>query len=100
MHGAAAGDSVCSAPVTERLVAGLGERDDPATADARRRLARLTEREREVAEAVAAGSANAAIAADLHMSEATVKTHVSRVLAKTGAENRVQIALLIYQTRG
>ena len=50
-----------------------------------------------MANAVAAGSSNAVIAADLRMSEATVKSHVSRILAKTGAENRVQIALLIYQ---
>jgi DNA-binding NarL/FixJ family response regulator len=99
VHLAAAGESVFSAPITERLVAQLDRPDDAATADARRRLDRLTDREREVADAVAAGSSNATIAADRHMSEATVKTHVSRILAKTGAENRVQIALLIYRTR-
>lgn len=98
VHVAAAGDSVFSAAVTERIVARVSSRDDATTADARRRLARLTEREREVAGAVAAGSSNATIASDLRMSEATVKSHVSRILTKTGAENRVQIALLVYQT--
>jgi len=97
VHVAAAGDSVFSAAITRRIVATIGQSDAAATADARGRLARLTDREREVANAVAAGSSNAAIAADLRMSEATVKSHVSRILAKTGAENRVQIALLVYQ---
>jgi DNA-binding NarL/FixJ family response regulator len=97
VHVAAAGDSVFSAAITKRLVATIGHPDSAATADARDRLARLTDREREVAESVAAGSSNAVIAADLHMSEATVKSHVSRILAKTVAENRVQIALLVYQ---
>lgn len=99
VHVAAAGDSVFSATVTARVVSRLGAPDDAATADARRRLARLTDRERQVADAVSAGSSNATIADDMHMSEATVKTHVSRVLAKTGAENRVQIALLVYTVR-
>nr|WP_211261200.1 response regulator transcription factor [Pseudonocardia acaciae] len=98
VHVAAAGDSVFSATVTERIVARISSRDDATTADARRRLARLTEREREVADAIAAGSSNATIASDLRMSEATVKSHVSRILTKTGAENRVQVALLVYQT--
>jgi DNA-binding NarL/FixJ family response regulator len=97
VHVAAAGDSVFSAAITKRLVATIGHPDSAATADARARLTRLTDREREVAEAVAAGGSNAVIAAELHMSEATVKSHVSRILAKTAAENRVQIALLVYQ---
>lgn len=97
VHVAAAGDSVFSATVTERIVARISSPDDATTADARRRLARLTEREREVADAIAAGGSNAAIASGLRMSEATVKSHVSRILTKAGAENRVQIALLVYQ---
>ena len=62
---------------------------------ARERLGQLSAREREVALAVGQGRANAEIAADLHMSVATVKAHVSRVLVKLEAENRVQIALLV-----
>ena len=60
------------------------------------RLARLTDREREVALAVAQGQSNAEIAAELYMSVATVKAHVSRLLAKLELNNRVQIALLAH----
>jgi DNA-binding NarL/FixJ family response regulator len=102
IHVVAGGESVFSASVTETLVRQLG--GDGAGSSrartARQRLGTLTERERAVAEAVAAGRSNAAIAATLFLGEATVKTHVSRVLAKTGAENRVQIALLVYEARG
>lgn len=60
------------------------------------RLARLGEREREVALAVGRGSSNAEIAAALFMSVPTVKAHVSRILAKLDLNNRVQIALLVH----
>ena len=66
---------------------------------ARERLAALSDREREVALAVGEGRANAEIAAALHMSVATVKAHVSRLLAKLDADNRVQIALLVQDAR-
>jgi DNA-binding NarL/FixJ family response regulator len=93
----AAGDPVLSPTVTRQLMehaAGTG-------ADTRRRHARvrmdaLNDREREVAVAVGRGLSNAEIAATLFMSVATVKTHVSRILAKLDLNNRVQIALLAY----
>jgi DNA-binding NarL/FixJ family response regulator len=92
-----AGDGMLSPAVTRRLislVAGrAGERDRHERA--RERLASLSEREREVALAVGRGCSNAEIAADLHMSVATVKAHVSRLLSKLELENRVQIALLV-----
>jgi DNA-binding NarL/FixJ family response regulator len=56
--------------------------------------------DREVALAVGRGLANADIAAELHMSVATVKAHVSRLLVKLGVENRVQIALLVQDATG
>jgi DNA-binding NarL/FixJ family response regulator len=56
----------------------------------------LTEREREVVVAVAQGLSNAEIGKRLFMSEATVKAHVSRVLAKLGMANRVQAAILVH----
>ena len=62
---------------------------------ARDLLEALSPREREVALAVGRGLPNAEIAAELHMSVATVKAHVSRLLAKLGVDNRVQIALLV-----
>ncbi|MYR62546.1 DNA-binding response regulator, partial [Streptomyces sp. SID625] len=63
---------------------------------ARERLAALNAREREVAVRVGQGLANARIAGELYMSVATVKTHVSRILAKLSLNNRVQIALLAH----
>ncbi|MET9551767.1 response regulator transcription factor [Streptomyces sp. NPDC006645] len=93
----AAGEPVLSPAVTRQLmvhVAGAptGVRKDAATG----RLARLGEREREVALAVGRGSSNAEIAAALYLSVPTVKAHVSRILAKLGLNNRVQIALLVH----
>jgi DNA-binding NarL/FixJ family response regulator len=66
-------------------------------ADARTKLGLLTGREREVALAVATGAGNAEIARSLFMSEATVKVHVSRAIAKLGLDNRTQIAILAHQ---
>ena len=65
------------------------------TEHARQRLATLSPREHDVALAVGQGHANAEIAAALHLSVATVKAHVSRLLDKLDVDNRVQIALLV-----
>ncbi|WP_089106883.1 response regulator [Streptomyces hyaluromycini] len=93
----AAGDPVLSPAVTRQLMRhAAGTRADTRQARARERLAALNDREREVAVAVGRGLANAEIATGLFMSVATVKTHVSRILAKLGLNNRVQIALLAY----
>ncbi|MET9659701.1 response regulator transcription factor [Streptomyces sp. NPDC006510] len=97
----AAGDPVLSPAVTRQLMAraaGTGSRDGRADrADrARQRIAALAEREREVAIAVARGRSNAEIAATLYLSVATVKTQVSRILARFDFNNRVQIALLVH----
>ena len=94
----AAGEGMLSPTVTRRLIAhvagsaaGAQARSDAA----RERLAVVSQREREVAIAIGHGKSNAEIAGELYMSVATVKAHVSRLLAKLGAENRVQIALLV-----
>ncbi|WP_393097160.1 response regulator [Streptomyces sp. LN325] len=93
----AAGDPVLSPTVTRRLMEQVaGGPADTRRGTARDRIAVLNDREREVAVAVGRGASNAAIAAELYMSVATVKTHVSRILAKLGLNNRVQIALLTY----
>jgi DNA-binding NarL/FixJ family response regulator len=93
----AAGEAMLSPTVTRRLIAhvaddGLGGR----RARARELLDRLTDREREVAVAIGQGKSNAEIAAELYMSVATVKAHVSRLLQKLELDNRVQIALLAH----
>jgi DNA-binding NarL/FixJ family response regulator len=91
----AAGNAMLSPAVTRRLIAEFttgGARADAA----RRRLEALTERELEVVVAVARGLSNAEIGRELFMSEATVKAHVSSVLAKLGLGNRVQAAVLAH----
>jgi DNA-binding NarL/FixJ family response regulator len=93
----ATGEAMLSPSVTRTLLAHLGDsavNDRRAAATAR--LASLSDREREVAVAVAAGASNADIAAQLYLSEATVKAYVSRLLAKLDAANRVQIAILVH----
>ncbi|WP_343951173.1 response regulator transcription factor [Nonomuraea longicatena] len=93
----AAGEPILSPAVTRQLIThvadgGAGERTDRA----RTLLARLSEREREVALAVGQGRSNAEIGSALYMSVATVKAHVSRILTKLELSNRVQIALTVY----
>jgi DNA-binding NarL/FixJ family response regulator len=93
----AAGEAMLSPGVTRRLLDHLAD----GGADARRAashelLERLTDREREVAVAVAQGKSNAEIASELFMSVATAKAHVSRLLTKLELNNRVQIALLAH----
>jgi DNA-binding NarL/FixJ family response regulator len=98
VHKVAAGEHMLSPTVTAQLIARLGDTapvDDRAS-QARALLARLSEREREVAVAVGQGLANAQIAAELYMSVATVKAHVSRILDKLGVENRVQVAICVH----
>jgi DNA-binding NarL/FixJ family response regulator len=93
----AAGEAMLSPSVTRTLLAHLGDSEvNERRATATARLALLSDREREVAVAVGAGASNAEIAAQLYMSEATVKAHVSRLLTKLDAANRVQIAILVH----
>jgi DNA-binding NarL/FixJ family response regulator len=93
----AAGTPVLSPTVTKRLIARVAETDTSTRqALAATRLEALNTREREVAVEVAKGSSNAEIAATLHLSVPTVKTHVSSILTKLGLNNRVQIALLTH----
>ncbi|MHA7135289.1 response regulator [Oerskovia turbata] len=92
----AAGRPILSPSVTAQLIAAVSHGTDRGTVtDARERLATLTEREAEVARAVARGLSNAGIAAELFLSVGTVKAHVGRLFDKLGVDNRVQIALLV-----
>jgi DNA-binding NarL/FixJ family response regulator len=92
-----AGDAVVAPSATRRLLEHVSgslpgaPREDP-------RLAQLTAREREVLLEVARGRSNAEIATDLFLAEATVKTHVGRLLSKLEQRDRVQLAVLAYET--
>ena len=94
VHG---GDAVLAPTTTRRLIAHVA-RGLPGPPTGPDPLARLTEREREILVEVATGDSNAEIARRLYLSEATVKTHVGRVLAKLGLRDRVQAAVLAYET--
>ncbi|WDV52785.1 response regulator transcription factor [Streptomyces coeruleorubidus] len=100
----ATGDAVVAPSLTRRLLdayvhhlptdptAETSPQDDP-------RLATLTDREREILTVIGKGWTNTEIAARLHLAESTVKTHVGRILAKTGSRDRIQAVILAYDTK-
>lgn len=96
----AAGQSILSPSVTAGVLASVRDArragDDSARQAARDRLAALTDRELEVAQAVGAGMSNAEISRELYLSVATVKAHLGRILDKLGADNRVQVAITVH----
>ena len=95
---AAAGDSMLSPGVTRQLITRITAEDRTRRRrDALDRLRGLTEREREVLIEIGLGHANAEIAAHLHMSEATVKSHISRLFDKLSVTNRVQLAIAAFR---
>lgn len=97
----AGGDAVVAPSLTRRLLDAYVHHlpttpGGPATPDAR--IGSLTDREREILTVIGQGWTNSEIAERLHLAESTVKTHVSRILAKTGARDRVQAVILAYDT--
>ncbi|MFF1528347.1 response regulator [Cellulomonas sp. NPDC058312] len=95
------GDAVIAPSSTRRLLEHLVTAlpaEQPQTAAAQEQLASLTEREREVLVLMARGRSNTEIGSDLFVAEATVKTHVGRILAKLGARDRVQAVVVAYET--
>jgi DNA-binding NarL/FixJ family response regulator len=95
----ARGDAVVAPRVTRRLLETFAAQLPSTDRTADPRLARLTGREREVLAQVATGRSNAEIAAELTLSELTVKTHVGRILMKLELRDRTQAAVLAYQER-
>jgi DNA-binding NarL/FixJ family response regulator len=96
----ASGESMLSPTVTRRLIDHLaadGQGDERRLAADQ--LRRLSPRDMQIADAIAQGKANAVIAAELHLSVATIKSHVSGMLATLQLENRVQLALMVQDTR-
>ena len=93
----ARGEPVLSPAVTRRLIArAAGSAQDARQRRAREQLARLSDREREIAAEVGAGKSNMEIGAALFVSLPTVKKHVSHILTTLDLNNRVQIALLVH----
>jgi DNA-binding NarL/FixJ family response regulator len=100
VHKVMDGEAMLSPTITRRLIDLVTADPAPPSPTPGRRstelLARLTEREREVAVAVGRGLSNAEIGTEVYLSVATVKTYVSRVLTKLEVTNRVQVALLVH----
>lgn len=94
----AAGDALLAPSVTRRLLDKFATKLPPVDPDLPRALASLTERETEVLKLMARGLSNAEIAQQLYVTETTVKTHVSRLLAKLGLRDRAQAVVLAYET--
>ncbi|WP_251838444.1 response regulator [Oceanitalea stevensii] len=93
----ARGEPMLSPSVTAQVItAATRTPDDTREKQARERVSRLTDREREVAVAIGRGLSNAEIAAELYLGLATVKTHIGRLFTKLEASNRVQIALCVH----
>jgi DNA-binding NarL/FixJ family response regulator len=92
----AAGDALVAPAITRRLLEQFVARPKPG-ARAPQALAQLTDRELEVLRHVARGLANAEIAQTLHLSQATVKTHMTRILAKLGLRDRAQAVVAAYE---
>jgi DNA-binding NarL/FixJ family response regulator len=93
-----AGDAVIAPSATRRLIERFVEAAPPDPAGLAAALAPLTTREREVLTLLGRGLSNAEIAGRLYLSEATVKTHVGRVLGKLGLRDRIQAVVLAYET--
>ncbi|MGW4093125.1 response regulator [Nocardia sp. NPDC004750] len=96
VHAAARGDALIAPSITARLLtafAGAGRAAAPA-----RPAMELTEREEHVLATVARGRTNNEIAAELHISLSTVKTHIASLMAKLGARNRVELVIWAYET--
>ena len=94
----AAGSEMLSPAVTRRLIAEyVAPRDHPLRTESRRKLALLSDRERDVLTLIGRGLSNADAAQNLFMSEATIKTYVSRMLTKLELANRTQAAILAHE---
>jgi DNA-binding NarL/FixJ family response regulator len=93
----AAGEALLAPSVTRRLIAHFADRNR-VTASMPWALDELTDREREVLVLIARGLSNAELAATLHVTLPTAKTHVSRILTKLGARDRTQLVILAYES--
>jgi DNA-binding NarL/FixJ family response regulator len=98
IHVVARGDALLAPSVTRKLIETYTSRPQPPANINHDRLDELTTREREVLSLIAHGLTNAEIAQTLQLSPLTAKTHVSRILMKLGARDRVQLVVIAYQS--
>ena len=96
--GVARCEALLAPSISRRLIAEFASRRRPTTAEVSRRLAELTEREREVLTLIGRGLNNEEIADELVISPATAKTHVSRIMSKLEARDRAQLVVVAYET--
>jgi DNA-binding NarL/FixJ family response regulator len=99
IHILAAGDALLAPGITRRLIREFADRPEPGERFPSALLESLSAREREVLAEVAGGWSNAEIGERLHISAATAKTHVSRLLMKLEAHDRAQLVMIAYETR-
>src|ERR1700733_5265407 len=93
------GDALLAPGITRRLIREFASRPEPGPYSSPKLLESLSAREREVLAEVAGGWSNAEIGERLHISAATPKTHVSRLLMKLDAHDRAQLVMIAYETR-
>lgn len=98
VHVVAAGDALIAPGVTRRLIADFVGRPETVPRRSPQPVAGITEREREVLTLIGRGRSNTEIAEDLFISVATAKSHVSRLLAKLGARDRIELVITAYET--
>lgn len=98
VRAAASGDQLVAPEITTRLLRRLADADQSRSRTSDEPIDQLTPREEQVIELVAAGHTNAEVGVRLHLSVATVKTHVNSILTKLGARNRVEIAAFAFRT--
>ena len=96
MHTVAAGDALLSPAITKRVIRQFTRIPRPAPP---KELDELTAREQDILLLIARGLSNSEIGQQLYISETTVKTHVTHILAKLGLRDRVQAVILAYQAR-
>jgi DNA-binding NarL/FixJ family response regulator len=97
VHTIAAGDSLLSPSVTRRVIDRMAQQPTPRLAD-QAKLDELTRREREVLALIARGLSNREIATELVVEEATIRSHIRRILMKLELRDRVQIVIFAYET--
>src|SRR5207253_1110586 len=94
----ASGDALLAPSITRRVIEAFVQRPPPAAREQHSKLAELTTRELDVLKLLARGLSNAEIAAELVVSDTTVKTHVAHILMKLNQRDRVQAVVFAYET--